>query len=53
VLPAGDERAITVIVDLAHPLAADRSATLRVDVEGAYHFMASMNAGRIRLTSGN
>ena len=48
VLPAGDERAITVTVDSADPLAAAHTATISVDVEEAYHLTASMDASHVK-----
>jgi len=49
VLSGGEERSITVIVDLADPLAAAGAATISVDVEGVYHVDASVEARRIKL----
>jgi len=53
VLPPGDERAITVIVDLADPTAADHAATVSVDMEDVSHFKVSVKPDRVRLTAGN
>jgi N-acyl-D-amino-acid deacylase len=50
-LPAAEERSITVIVDLADPLAAGHAATITVDVEDAYHLTASMEPGKIQISS--
>ncbi len=49
VLPAGDERAITVTVESPDPLAAAHTATISVDVEEAYHLTASMDASRVKV----
>jgi N-acyl-D-amino-acid deacylase len=51
VLPGGEERSITVTVDLAGPLAAAHIATVSVDVEEAYHLTASMETSRIKLSA--
>ena len=50
--PSGREGAITVIVDLADPLSADReySAGLRVDMEDIYHLEATVDPRRIRVS---
>jgi hypothetical protein len=49
VLPSGEERAITVIVDRADPLAANRRAAVVVDVEGVYHLAGSMEPARVQI----
>jgi N-acyl-D-amino-acid deacylase len=50
-LPGGEDRSITVIVDLADPMAAAHAATINVEVEEAYHLTASMETSRIKLSS--
>jgi len=49
-LPSGEERAITVIVDRADPLAANHAAAVVVDVEGAYHLAGSIEPGSVKVT---
>jgi N-acyl-D-amino-acid deacylase len=51
VLPSGEERSLTVTVDLAGPLAVAHTAAIGVDVEETYHLTASMDASKIRLSS--
>jgi hypothetical protein len=48
VLPGGEERSITVTVDLADSLAAAHTATISVDVEEGYDLTASMDASRVK-----
>jgi hypothetical protein len=51
ILPAGEDRAITVIVDQADPLNLDHAASITVDVEDAYHAVVTVDPGRIQLSA--
>jgi len=50
-LPTGGERAITVTVDLADPLATDHAASVTVDVEDDYHLAALVDPLQAKLSS--